>query len=493
MSSAIKKLGKHTSIYMLGTIAGKFASFLLWPIYFRFLTKADFGLLEMLAVTTELTGIIVALGLSGAMFRFWSQYDDEAQKKAVIATTLGSTLLFAALGIGLAILFNPLIAKAVLGKEAAPYAFALLLSFVATFFEVSLVPPLDALRMRQLSGWFVGLSLARSIANMLLTAYLVAVQKMGVYGSVWANVIIGGLAALLLLLYTAKQAGGIKISRPLLREMLGYGLPFVPTLLAGYALQATNRFFLRKYQGLEVVGLFAVGVKISSLLQVFITASFNRVWSWQMFEVEKEPHPEKTVGRVMTYYVTGATFFGLSLAALSSDLIRIIPYSRPYWSAYQVVPLLTLGAIFYGAAWISGTGFYLKNKTLQRTYVVFITAGLNIIFNALLVPRLGAQGAAGAGALAFLALLVGSGWMTNRLFPVRWEWRRLLQALGLAAFLTLLALVSCRPWPTLFPGGAIRLMLTLAFPLLLWVTGFFTEEELTVLKRRLFRRKGGGE
>jgi O-antigen/teichoic acid export membrane protein len=493
MSSAIRKLGKHTSIYMLGTIAGKFASFLLLPVYTRFLTPANYGVLEMLSVTTELTGIIVALGLSSSMLRYWSKYEDEAQKRKVISTTLGSTLLFAALGIGLALLFNPLLAKAALGKEAAPYAFALLLSFVATFFEVSLVPPLDALRMQQLSGWFVGLSLARSIANMALTAYLVAIQKMGIYGSVWANVAIGGLSALLLLWYTAKKAGGIKISWPLLREMLGYGLPFVPTALAMYALFAASRFFLRKYQGLEAVGLFALGYKISSLLQVMVTAPFNRVWSWQMFEVEKEPHPEITVGRVMTYYVAGGAGCALLLAALSPDLLRVMASNHRYWSAYQVVPLLTLGAIFYGAAWISGTGFYLKNKTLQRTYVVFITAGLNIILNILLVPRYGAQGAAGAGALAFLALLIGSGWMTNKIFPVHWEWRRLLQAFGLAALLTLLALGSYRHWPALIPGAGIRLLLTLAFPVGLWATGFFTEEELTIVRRRLRRRKGEQE
>jgi O-antigen/teichoic acid export membrane protein len=260
-----------------------------------------------------------------------------------------------------------------------------------------------------------------------------------------------------------------------------------------YALFAASRFFLRKYQGLEVVGLFALGFKISSLLQVMVTAPFNRVWSWQMFEVEKEPHPENTVGRVMTYYVTGAAGCALLLAALSPDLLRVMASDSRYWSAYKVVPLLTLGAIFYGAAWISGTGFYLKNKTLQRTYVVFIIAGLNIILNILLVPRYGAQGAAGAGALAFLALLIGSGWMTNKIFPVRWEWRRLLQALALAALLTVLALASYRLWPGLFPGGVIRLMLTLAFPGLLWGTGFFAEEELTVIRRRLLRRKGAGE
>jgi O-antigen/teichoic acid export membrane protein len=274
---------------------------------------------------------------------------------------------------------------------------------------------------------------------------------------------------------------------------LSYGLPFVPTALAVYALFAASRFFLRKYQGLEAVGLFALGYKISSLLQVMVTAPFNRVWSWQMFEVAKEPHPEKMVGRVMTYYVTGGAFCALVLSALSPDLLRVMASNRQYWSAYQVVPLLTLSYIFYGAAWISGTGFYLKDKTLQRAYVVIITAGLNIILNALLVPRYGAQGAAGAGALTFLGLLVGSGWMTHKIYPVHWEWRRGLQALGIAAVLTVLAWASYQHWPSLFPGGGIRVLLILAFPVLLRGTGFFSQAEWEALRRRLRRRKGERE
>jgi hypothetical protein len=64
---------------------------------------------------------------------------------------------------------------------------------------------------------------------------------------------------------------------------------------------------------------------------------------------------------------------------------------------------------------------------------------------------------------------------TQRLFPVPYEWLRLSQAVGLAAALVLAGELLL---PTSGIGGlAGRTALWLAYPLLLWVTGFLNEEE----------------
>jgi hypothetical protein len=64
---------------------------------------------------------------------------------------------------------------------------------------------------------------------------------------------------------------------------------------------------------------------------------------------------------------------------------------------------------------------------------------------------------------------------TQRLFPVPYEWLRLGQAVGLAALLVGAGEILL---PTSGIGGlAGRTALWLAYPLLLWATGFLNEEE----------------
>ena len=73
MSGQIKRLGKHAVVYALGVIIGKVASFVMLPIYTRYLTPADYGTLELLEMTTDVVGMIAGIGLASSVFRFYSR------------------------------------------------------------------------------------------------------------------------------------------------------------------------------------------------------------------------------------------------------------------------------------------------------------------------------------------------------------------------------------------------------------------------------------
>lgn len=480
MTNAFSKLGRHALIYTLGTLAGKAASFVLLPLYTRYLNPADFGVLEMLSITTEITSIVLGAGLSGALIRYWKKYDSVAEQRTVASTALGAVLLLGAVGILLAVLLHPTIARLVLGGSR--FAFALELMFIATFFEIAIALPMDLMRAQERSVLYTTVSLLRGIANMALTIYLVAGRQMGVLGAVWANVIISGLAAPLILLYTLTVVRSVKISLVQLRELLRYGLPIVPAALALYALHSTGRFFLRSHIGLAEVGLFSLGFKISVMVQVLVTSPFNQVWSWLMFDVAKREQAAETTARIMTYYLLVASGFALFLCALSRDLLHLMA-APAYWSAYAVVPTIIIGYIAYGAEGITSAGLYIKERTLYRAYLVFGAAGLNVVLNELLVPVWRMQGAAAAGSLSFILLLLGSAFLARRLFPVPWEIKRYVHLLAVNVALGALAFATIQYYPGILPGAILRGLIALSMPVWLLLTGFFRPEELGALRR----------
>lgn len=482
MRAALTKLLRHGLVYTAGAVASKVAAFfVLFPIYTHYLSPAEYGVLAMLSIMTELTAIVLGVGMSQALLRYWTKYEEPAEKRRVAATAVGTILLLGAVGIAAAVALSPYLSLVALGGRE--FSFALQLMFVATFFEMALLLPMDLMRAQEHSGLYVKASLVRGLANMGLTAYLIAVQRMGVLGSVWANVVVSSLAAILLLTYTVRLVGVPRIELRKLRELLAYGAPFVPIGIALYALHSVSAFFIRADRGLYEVGLFRTGFNISLMLTALVTSPFSQVWGWMMFEVARRPDAQKTVARVMTYFAATAVFCSLLLCALARDLLRIMADPR-YWSAYTVVPLITLGYIFYSAEWIASTGLCIREKTSYRTYTVVGAALLSLLLNALLVPRFGMQGAAGAGALSFLALLVATAIVAGKIYPVPWETRRLLHALLVGAALVGAALATGRAFPGLWPGAPLRALIALSFPLWLLLTGFFLREELEVVQAR---------
>ena len=92
MSTELKTIGKQTLVYTGGVVIGKVASFVMLPVYTRYLTPADYGVLELLGMTIEVIGLITGAGIMGAVFKFYHAEHHQAGKNDVIST--------AALGVG---------------------------------------------------------------------------------------------------------------------------------------------------------------------------------------------------------------------------------------------------------------------------------------------------------------------------------------------------------------------------------------------------------
>jgi Polysaccharide biosynthesis C-terminal domain len=108
---------------------------------------------------------------------------------------------------------------------------------------------------------------------------------------------------------------------------------------------------------------------------------------------------------------------------------------------------------------------------------------VNIGLNLLLLPSMGIVGAGVSLVASYAVVLALMYVFTQRLFAVPYEWLRLAQVVGLATALVALGELLL---PTSGIGGlAGRVVLWLAYPLLLYLTGFLNEEERRAAARVL--------
>ena len=118
-----------------------------------------------------------------------------------------------------------------------------------------------------------------------------------------------------------------------------------------------------------------------------------------------------------------------------------------------------------------------RAKRTQFNWVVTGVAALvNVALNLILIPPYGIMGAAVATVAAYVVMFLGMTWYAQRVFPVPYQWRRVLTAVAAALVLLLLG--------RQLGGLAAAIGLTIAYPLALLLLGFFLPEE----RRRLLAR-----
>jgi hypothetical protein len=92
------------------------------------------------------------------------------------------------------------------------------------------------------------------------------------------------------------------------------------------------------------------------------------------------------------------------------------------------------------------------------------------------VPKYGMVGAAIATAAAFVVLFVGMTLYAQRVYPVAYQWRRVVTCVGAAVGLTVAARASGLPLAASF-------LLVLAYPVVLALLGFYLPAERRRLRR----------
>src|SRR5919206_4464400 len=86
MLDGLKGLFRHSAIYGLGSIVARILGVLLLPLYTRYLSPGDYGLIETLVALSAVLAALVAQGMKSAFFRFYFDSDEEARRLLVVRT-----------------------------------------------------------------------------------------------------------------------------------------------------------------------------------------------------------------------------------------------------------------------------------------------------------------------------------------------------------------------------------------------------------------------
>src|SRR2546429_6436561 len=86
MIDRLKELLRISVIYGLGSIVARVLGVLLLPLYTRYLSPSDYGLIETLVALSAVLTALVAQGMKSAFFRFYFDSAEPARRHLVVRT-----------------------------------------------------------------------------------------------------------------------------------------------------------------------------------------------------------------------------------------------------------------------------------------------------------------------------------------------------------------------------------------------------------------------
>jgi O-antigen/teichoic acid export membrane protein len=479
----LKSTLKHGSIYGFGVILSRLIGFIMLPIYTRVLTPEDYGVLEILSLTTDVLGFLAGLGMGAAVMRYYYYYDTARERALVISSAVTFLVVLFAASTALAMPAAGPLAHLVLGEPE--YSGLVRLALIAFLLSSLIEIPLVYLRAKQLSTQVVLFNLLRLLLALSLNILLVVVLRWGVRGVLISTITASSITGGILFWRTIRETG-LGISWPIMRQLARYGVPLIVLDLGSFVLHNADRYFLRAYGSLAEVGLYSLGYKFAMLLSLLIAGPFFQIWMANALEIHKS-EGERAVPLlqdILSYYNLLLVGGALGIALFGAELVRIVA-DPSFAAAARPIPLLCVGMVLFNYRFISQLGAMIRERSGLIGASAGIAAATVLGLNFLLIPRWGMMGAAwatvGAFAVEYVIMSAMSRRVWTEVFPATQLLRPWVAALAVWGAVELA-----------FPADAalavaisVKLAAMVAFGVLLLPVGALSRDQRELLSRGL--------
>ena len=372
----VRDLGKQLAIYGAGDVAVSAVNLLLLPIYVRYLSEHDYGVLGLLGAVEVVAKIFFRWGLDGSFMRLFYEHDDVRGRQRLASTIflfllgLNGVLLTVSLGA------SPWLARVIFNDPAATRALQLVL--LNTFAIGFTFIPFHVLRMEQRSTEFSLLTILRSLATVVLRLALVVGAGLGLMGVVVADVVV---TAALLVVLARRFVPLIRpmFSRDVLTQSLAFGLPRVPHAAAQQIIAVGDKFILAAFRPIAEVGMYSMGVSFGLTQKLFLSA-FEYAWAPFYYAAARERGAAALFATVTTYGVAALALLTAGLSAIARDLLDLMTRGV-FVEAAPVVGWTAVGVFLQGVYLLTSIGLNISKRTVYYPASTIAAAIANIGLN----------------------------------------------------------------------------------------------------------------
>jgi len=438
---------RASTVYGLANLGIRALNFLLLPIYTRFLSPADYGVIALAETLAAFFAAVISMGFDASIQRLYFRH---VEGTGTQTDYIGSSLKFAlgvqAIFIALVLSVGPRLQHAIVLYSSVPYkyfALAMITAIAAQFFNCRQV-----LYQAEHRPWayaiLAGLSFALTAS---LCVWLVVFARRGVMGMLGGK-LIAALVCLIVSLALTRPVFRPGFHWKFVRETASVGLPLVPHLIMALGLVTADRFILAHYRDLREVGLYAIAYTLGMIMSL-ITMSLNQAWAPVYYETANRGEGGRHVlGRMCSGLVIVLTAIACFGALIAQPFVARFLDHR-YAAAGRVVPWIIGAYLAHALFSMFGTACMQARRTTLIMTASFVALTVNTALNFALIPHWGMYGGAYATLIAYVVEAVVMYVMAQQSYRLHYGLPRIFAAL--AVFAIVLAATQVRWSPAHWP------------------------------------------
>ncbi len=415
---------RNTGIYTLGNVLPQAVNVLLLPVFTRFLSRSDYGILNYTTALSAFLFVVGTLSIHSYLLRHSFECRDEEEKARLFGSVFLFLLAFNLLLLGLMMLVLPPVFDRL--KSQVPFHPYVEYALFVNGVEALLTVPMAYFRVRQEAGRFVMVTVSRTLIATGLSFYFVVGLEWGVLGRYYgllaeAALALGGCLSVMpriarLVWDGSEVSAGLRFSWPLLPGALFLNITAV-----------SDRLILERFVPLAELGIYALGATLASSL-AFLTTGVYRAIEPEIYRMSGEPGFADRILAVKRGLVLAALAAAFLLIGFSRELVAVL-VAEEFRECRYVLAILVLPIALQGIS-IPASCYLLSVHRTRRLPAIALAGALaSVAGNLVLVPLLGIYGAAAtavaAGTVTLFMYQAGTG--------IRWRFERDAALLVLAA------------------------------------------------------------
>jgi O-antigen/teichoic acid export membrane protein len=471
------RIGKSVGAYGVGLVVARLSSIAVLPVLARAVSPELLGTFATLSSAMLVAYVLLAdLGLGEAAMRLAAEENDAGQVSLFKTVAVARAFLGGAVALLLVAFARPLSLVLTGSEAAAVYAPLLGASVLLGGIARALSDYLRFIERHRVVATSLGLL---TVAENALVLALALATRLDLWGLLAARVAAQALGLAVLAVPSLSLRSGRLLPKAVV-PLLGIGFPIgVFHLLV--ALRSVDRVVIARLSGLFDAGVYDVAARFAApvaLSNVALSMALEPL----AYRLGRDADAEATLADFLRGYaaIFGALTF--TIGALAPELLAL--FAPAYVAGALLVPALLFVDVAEGIQRVAG----LPGELAKRTRLWLVSATANAVLSlglmVLLVPRIGAVGAAVAllaGALAGASLATV---LARRIHPIRLPVFRASAVVVVGALLGTWALGAdvgrSRPL-------ALRVAFAAAFAGLSWVLSGASHRSLRRRLRGLFR------
>ncbi|WP_452597087.1 oligosaccharide flippase family protein [Pontimicrobium sp. MEBiC01747] len=439
--SVLKKFFKDTIIYGLATVLPRLMNFVLVPLHTDTLETNSYSDNTTFYVYAAFFNVLLTYGMETAFFRFFSKTEE---KDKVFSTTFISLITTTLLFLLVVILFNTQISNWMGINQTY---FNLLIGLLVL--DTLVVAPFAYLRATGRPIKFAAIKIINIIVVVVLNFFFLwAIPKFKINFSSYdssdlvkyifiANLVASIVTFLLLIPYFFKTK--LQFSTTIFKQLLSYGWPIMVAGIAYVINENFDKWILPSLLGKDVNGAYSGCYKIAVFMTIFIQA-FRLGAEPFFFNHAKEKNAQETYATIMKYFVIVGSLMLVFVVAYLDFFKLLIVRDEAYWVAIDIVPIVLLANLCLGIYFNLAIWYKLTDKTRYGMYLSIVGAVVTIVFNLIMIEKLGFIAAAWATLAAYGIMMLLSYLLGQKYYPVPYNLKKIMGYLVLAILFSIAAL-----------------------------------------------------